>query len=167
MALCEMRVETIIVDPFSKNPIVILRTVDGAEEPQILPIWVGSNEANAIAMGLENISLPRPLTHDLMKSLLDHLDARVERVIINSLEDSTYYALIELQVRGERMQVDARPSDAIALALRAKSSIFVEGSVLDQSREYRLSEKEGESEEERLRRWLETLRPEDFGEYKM
>src|SRR3982751_2651979 len=128
--LIPMAIKGLMLDPVSNSPIVVLK--DDAEK-FFLPIWVGIFEANAIALQLESVSTPRPMTHDLLKNMIGELDARVTRVVINDLRDSTFFAQIRL-VSGERtLELDARPSDAIALALRTEAPIFVAQTVLDQA----------------------------------
>src|SRR5262245_52035744 len=140
----EMKIKGLMLDPVSDMPIVILRKPDG---DAVLPIWIGVVEANVIAQQLEKIVPPRPQTHDLLCSILDTFHARVQRVVITDLRDSTYYAVLYLERNGEIFEIDARPSDAMVLALRAKAPIFVEEAVLEASGE------EGESDEaERLRK---------------
>ncbi len=156
-----MKIKGLMVDPVTDMPIVILKN---AEEDKVLPIWVGVFEANAIATQLEDAPAPRPMTHDLLKNLVECLGARVERVVISDLRDSTFYAEIHLERQGEQLTVDARPSDAMALALRSDAPIFVEPIVLEKS----TSPEQGEADHaERLRRWLETVEPEDLGGYEM
>jgi len=160
MAL-EMQIKGLMIDPVSQSPIIVLRDASG---DAVLPIWVGIFEANAIAVMLERIPPPRPMTHDLLRSLIETLRARVERVVITDLRDNTFYALIHLLRGDERLAVDARPSDAMALALRTNAPIFVEDAVLEKS----ASGVEHESgETERLRRWLEQVDPEELGKYEM
>src|SRR5262245_42427785 len=159
----EMKVKGLMWDPVSRMPIVILRTQEG--EGQLLPIFVGLFEANAIAQQLDGSLSPRPMTHDLLGNLIDALHARVDRVVITDLRDNTFFALIHLIRNGEKLAIDARPSDAMALALRVKVPIFVEDSVLARSS---ASGEEGQVDEaERLRRWLETVDPEELGRYEM
>jgi uncharacterized protein len=164
--LKEMRVAGITVDPFTNTPIVILKDL---EEEDVLPIWIGLLEASSIATALENVQTPRPMTHDLLKNVLDNLGARVVKIEVNDLKDNTYYAIIHLEVSEKRLTIDARPSDAIALALRVNASIFVDENVIKKSAKVELSKKEdkvvvdtGEWEE-----ILENLSPDDFGKYKM
>jgi len=158
----EMKVKGLMWDPVSRMPIVILRTRDGES---LLPIFVGIFEANAIAQQLEGSISPRPMTHDLIGNLIDALHARVDRVVITDLKDNTFFAIIHLDRDGQRAQIDARPSDAMALALRVKVPIFVEEAVLERSS---ASGDEGQVDEaERLRRWLETVDPEELGRYEM
>jgi bifunctional DNase/RNase len=150
-----------MIDPMTNMPIVILRDEDGQ---RTLPIWVGPVEANAIALQIENVAPPRPMTHDLLRNLLAGLDARLERVIISDLKDGTFYAYLELIRDGEVVFVDARPSDALALSIRTKAPVFVDTSVLDQARTVEISS--DQVDRERLQRWLESLDPDDLG-YKM
>jgi bifunctional DNase/RNase len=157
-----MEVRGLMVDPTSSNPIVVLRDLEG----QIfLPIWIGVFEANAIALRLEGVEPPRPMTHDLLNHLIDELEATVEAVVINDLREGTFFAQIHLQQGGRDVTVDARPSDAIALALRAEAAIYVVPDVLDRAKT--VAAKEDETEEERLRRLLEEVDPNDLGKYTM
>lgn len=162
----QMKVTGLTIDPFTSMPIIILKDM---EEKCALPIWIGLIEASAIATELEHIVLARPMTHDLMKNILTTLNASVERVEVSDLSDNTFYAKIYLQRDEEKFIMDARPSDAIAIALRTKSSIFVAHHVIEKSRKIDLS-KDGATDEMRRRKWaeiLENLSPEDFGKYKM
>ena len=158
----EMKVRGLALDPLSNMPIIILRDED---DKRSLPIWVGIFEANAIALQMEKITTPRPMTHDLLKNLLGELDAKVEKIVINDLKDNTFFARIHL-LRGEtRWNVDSRPSDAIALALRVDAEIFVEEEVLEKSKTLR---PDGEdTDPERLKKWLEEVNPEELGKYRM
>src|ERR1700755_636550 len=119
----EMKIRTLMMDPVTQTPIVILRAVAGET---ILPIWVGVYEANAIALEIEKVSTPRPMTHDLIKTIVTGLDVTVQKVVVNELKDDTFYALIWMDKNGESVSVDARPSDALALALRLDCPIFVD-----------------------------------------
>jgi bifunctional DNase/RNase len=158
----EMKVKGLMWDPVSRMPIVILRTQEGEN---LLPIFVGLFEANAIAQQLDGSVSPRPMTHDLLGNMIDALHARVDRVVITDLRDNTFFAIIHLERNGERLAIDARPSDAMALALRVKVPILVEDAVLERSS---ASGAEGQVDEaERLRRWLETVDPEELGRYEM
>jgi uncharacterized protein len=159
--LVEMSVKGLMVDPVTNMPIVILRD---AENQRVLPIWVGPVEANAIALQIENIAPPRPMTHDLLRNLLAELGATLARVIIADLRENTFYAYLELHRGGEVQLLDARPSDAIALAIRTKAPVFVDTRVLDQARSVDVSSEQ--ADQERLQRWLESLDPDDLG-YKM
>ncbi|RMF85768.1 MAG: bifunctional nuclease family protein [Nitrospinota bacterium] len=160
--MLEMVVKGLTVDPLTNMPIVILKDVRGN---RALPIWIGNFEANAIALEMEQVTPPRPMTHDLIKNILEGINATVTRVVVNDLRDSTFYAQIFLLVGGEEVIVDSRPSDAIALALRVKAPIFVEEKVIDEAKVIDLSEAEsGEEEEsEQVKEWLENIKPEDFG----
>lgn len=163
--LVPMSIKGLMLDPMSNSPIVVLKDVD---EKLFLPIWVGIFEANAIALQLENITTPRPMTHDLLREMIQQLDARVTRIVINDLKDATFYAQIRLLIRragtDQMLEIDARPSDAIALALRTEAPIFVAQSVLDQAQTIT---PEGEGTEEKTKEWFENLSPEDLGKYKM
>lgn len=162
----EMKVRGLALDPLSNMPIVILRD---EEEKRSLPIWVGVFEANAIALELEKIATPRPMTHDLIKNILESLDARVGKVVVNDLRDNTFFAVIHLHLGGSEITVDSRPSDAIALALRVGAPIFVDEEVVLKAKSVEIA-KEGESgkleDQEKLKEWLDNLKPEDFGKFK-
>lgn len=159
--LVSMSIKGLMLDPVSNSPIVVLKD---EEEKFFLPIWVGIFEANAIALQLENISTPRPMTHDLLRNLISELDARVTRVVINDLRDSTFFAQIRVLVGGKTLEVDARPSDAIALALRTEAPIFVAQSVLDQAQTIA---PDGDDQDEKMKKWFENLSPDEMGKYKM
>ncbi len=158
----EMSIKGLMVDPVTNAPIVLLRDEAGT---RVLPIWVGVFEANAIALQVENVATPRPMTHDLLRQVITDLRASVERVVVNDLREGTFYALIELRVDGRTVAVDSRPSDAIALALRARAPIFVEEAVLEQARTSDATTDRPDAD--RLQRWLESLDPDDLGKYKM
>ncbi len=143
-------------------PIVILKDKEG---DRVLPIWVGIFEANAIALQIENVATPRPMTHDLLRNVITDLDGRVDRVVVSDLKDNTFFAIIHLTVRGERVAVDARPSDAIALALRTRAPILVEESVIDNAKTVDFATERADND--RLQKWLESLDPEELGKYKM
>ena len=159
----EMKVKGVAVDPMSNMPIIILRD---EEEKRSLPIWVGIFEANAIALELEKIATPRPMTHDLIKNILESVDAKVEKIVVNDLRDNTFFALIHLRLGEEEITVDSRPSDAIALALRVGAPIFVDDDVVRRAKSVEVAPKESD-DQEKLKEWLENLKPEDFGKYKM
>jgi bifunctional DNase/RNase len=159
----EMKVRGLALDPVSNMPIIILRD---EEEKRSLPIWVGIFEANAIALELEKISTPRPMTHDLIKNILESVEAKVEKIVVNDLRDNTFFALIHLRLGEEEITVDSRPSDAIALALRVGSPIFVDEDVVRRAKNVEVAPKESD-DQEKLKEWLENLKPEDFGKYKM
>jgi len=150
-----------MVDPITNMPIIILRDKEGQ---RVLPIWVGVFEANAIALQIENVTTPRPMTHDLLKNVIHDLRGRIDKIVVSDLKENTFYALIYLTVGGEMMAIDARPSDAIALALRARAPIYVEESVIDNAKTSDLVPEKGD--QERLQKWLESLDPDDMG-YKM
>ena len=160
--LIEMTIKGLMVDPVTNMPIVILKDKEG---DRVLPIWVGIFEANAIALQIENISTPRPMTHDLLRNIITDLEGQVDRVVVCDLKDNTFYATIHLTVRGERVAIDARPSDAIALALRTQAPIFVEDSVIDNAKTVDFSTEKADTD--RLHKWLESLDPDDLGKYKM
>ncbi len=164
--LKEMRVAGITVDPFTNTPIVILKDL---EEKDVLPIWIGLLEASSIATALENVQTPRPMTHDLLKNVLDRLDVRVLRIEVNDLKDNTYYAMIHLDVDKKRIVIDARPSDAIALALRTNAQIFVEETVIQKSAKVDLGKKEDKvvTDSAEWEDILENMSSDDFGKYKM
>lgn len=157
-----MKVKGLVVDPISKMPIVVL---ENPRDERILPIWIGVFEANAIALTIENVPTPRPMTHDLLKSFLDKLEIAIEKIVVNDVRNNTFYALIYCRRAGQEMVVDSRPSDAIALALRMSSPIFVEEEVVRKANGLKFDE--GGESSERLLKWIETLGPEDFGRYKM
>ena len=158
----EMTIKGLMVDPITNMPIVILKDHDGQ---RVLPIWVGIFEANAIALQIENIETPRPMTHDLLRNVIGDLDAAVEKIVVYDLKGNTFYAMIHLRVKKQLVAVDARPSDAIALALRVRAPIYVEDNVIDNAKTLDFSPEKGDSE--RLAKWLESLDPEDLGKYKM
>ena len=160
--LIEMTIKGLMVDPITNMPIVMLKDTRG---DRVLPIWVGIFEANAIALQIENIATPRPMTHDLLRNVIKDLDGTVERVVVCDLKDNTFYAIIYLTVRGESVAIDARPSDAIALALRTRSPILVEETVIDNARTVDLSTDREDSKH--LKKWLEELDPDELGKYKM
>jgi len=160
--LIKMTVRGIALDPITNMPIIILKDPD---ERRALPIWVGIFEANAIALELEKVSTPRPMTHDLLKNILEGLGITVKQVIVNDLKENTFYAMIELNHNGGVITIDARPSDAIALALRVNAPIFVTEKVVTQAKNIEVSEEKEETD--RWKEWLENLKPEDFGKYKM
>jgi len=157
----EMKIRGMLMDPVTNTPIVILR--DSGSET-VLPIWVGVYEANAIALEIEKVSTPRPMTHDLIKNVLAGLDARVHKVVVTELKEDTFYAVIWMERDGKIISVDSRPSDALALALRVDCPIFVEEEVLKTSKKAAASP---ETTSEELRKWLEGLNDEDLGHYRM
>jgi len=160
----EMTIKGLMVDPITNTPIVILRDKDGQK---VLPIWVGIFEANAIALQIENIATPRPMTHDLLRNVIHDLKAEVKKIVVCDLQENTFYALIYLSIdgRGETVAIDARPSDAIALALRTRAPIFVEEAVIDHAKTVDFTTEKADAD--RLHKWLESLDPDDLGKYKM
>lgn len=159
----EMTIKGLIVDPVTNMPIILLRDSDGQK---VLPIWVGLHEANAIGLQIENVSTPRPMTHDLLKNVITDLKGTVRKIVVSDLKDNTFFALIYLEVNGETVAIDSRPSDAIALALRARAPIFVEESVIDNAKPFDPGGGE-KPDTERLQKWLENLDPDELGKYKM
>jgi bifunctional DNase/RNase len=158
----EMKIKGLVVDPISKMPIVVL---EDRENQNMLPIWIGVFEANAIALKVENISTPRPMTHDLLKDFLDKFEINLEKIMINDVRDNTFYALLHCKYKNKKLTIDSRPSDAIALALRLNAPIFVKEEVVQKAQSLKFEDNlEGS---EKLRTWLENLKPEDFGKYKM
>ena len=158
----EMTIKGLMVDPITNTPIVILRDKEGQ---RVLPIWVGLFEANAIALQIENVSTPRPMTHDLLRNVIQDLKASVEKIVVCDLQENTFYAVIYLALDGSTLAIDARPSDAIALALRTRAPIFVEDSVIDHAKTADFSAEKADAD--RLHKWLESLDPDDLGKYKM
>ncbi len=158
----EMKIRGLMVDPSTNAPIVILKDVQG---DTVLPIWVGLYEANAIALEVEKASTPRPMTHDLLKNLVQGLNATVQRVVVTELKNDTFYAVLWLEQDGEQVTIDCRPSDALALALRADCPIFVDEDVLRVAKV--IPNPTDQATQEELRRWLENLNDEDLGRYKM
>ena len=158
----EMKIRGLMMDPMTNMPIVVLKDLGG---DAVLPIWVGIYEANAIALEIEKVTTPRPMTHDLIKVLLTGLDTTLKKVVVSELKDETFYALIWLERDGELISVDSRPSDALALALRHDCPIYVEDKVLQNSKNSNAVSEKVNNEE--LRKWLENLNDEDLGRYKM
>ncbi|HET9401937.1 MAG TPA: bifunctional nuclease family protein [Candidatus Acidoferrales bacterium] len=157
-----MKIRSLVMDPATNTPIVVLKDAQGTS---VLPIWVGVFEANAIALEIEKVQTPRPMTHDLLRNVLLGLNVSVHRVVVSELRDDTFYALIWLEHEGQLMSIDARPSDALALALRVDCPIYVDDQVLRSSKDTSpINEK---STHEELRKWLENLSDEDLGRYKM
>lgn len=157
----EVKIRGLMMDPVTNMPVVVLKAVQGQGT---LPIWVGIYEANAIALEIEKVQTPRPMTHDLLKNVLLGLDVRVDKVVVSELKDDTFYALIWMERGGEIISMDSRPSDALALALRLDCPIYVEERVFKSSQITSSAEK---TSNEELKRWLENLNDEDLGRYKM
>lgn len=164
----EMKVAGLTVDPFTNMPIVILKD---NEDKNTVPIWIGLLEASAIATQLEDVQLPRPMTHDLLKNIFDTLKVNVIRIEVNDLKDNTFYATIYIEVGGEKYAIDSRPSDAIAIALRTNSRIYISEEVIKKSKKIDLEERtvagKKEKESEKWTEILEQMSQEDFGKYKM
>lgn len=158
----EMKIKGLVVDPISKMPIVVLEDL---ENERILPIWIGVFEANAIALKIENISTPRPMTHDLLKSFMDKLNISIHKIVVNDVRDNTFYAMIHCKIKDQAIIIDSRPSDAIALALRTDAPIYVKDEVIEKAHSLKFDENLEDSE--KLKKWLENLNPENFGKYKM
>jgi bifunctional DNase/RNase len=157
-----MEIKGLMLDPSSNTPIVILKDVDSQ---LFLPIWIGVFEANAIALKIEGVEPPRPMTHDLLRSALEGMGGRVEKIVISDLKDSTFFALIHVFREQGEVAIDARPSDAIALALRTDAPIFVLRSVMEKAQAVDLATQA--SDEEKLKKWLEEISPEELGKYTM
>jgi hypothetical protein len=162
----EMTVSGLTIDPYTNSPIMILKDV---ASDKAVPIWIGLLEATAIASELENIKFSRPMTHDLLKNIMELMETQVSKVEVCDLRDNTYFALIYLTRGDSEMTIDARPSDAIALALRTKAPIFVADVVIQKARRVDLTAKEAITTDD-AKKWteiLESLDPDDFGKYKM
>ena len=158
----EVKIKGLMIDPINNMPIVILRD---PKSDSVLPIWVGIFEANAIAQQLENVLPPRPMTHDLLRDVIRGLSARISRIVITDLKDNTFYALIHVENAAGPLTIDSRPSDAIALALRASAPIFVDSDVLEKAKNVDLSADSADND--RMRKWLETLDEKELGKYEM
>ena len=167
----EMVVAGITLDQSNNMPIIILKAL---KEEVAIPIWIGLIEASAIATELEGLSMPRPMTHDLLKNAIEHLGGKLKKIVVSDLVDNTFYAILFVEQGGQMHKIDARPSDSIALALRCSAPIFVARKVLEKSQHIdmemlrqALGESEGDQEKDRWTEILEKLKPEDFGKYKM
>jgi bifunctional DNase/RNase len=158
----QVEIKGLMLDPSSNVPIVILRDI---RSQLFLPIWIGVFEANAIALRLEAVEPPRPMTHDLLRSLLEQLGGRVEKIVISDLRESTFFATIHIRNHESSLAIDARPSDAIALALRTESPIFVLRSVLDKAQAVDLATEA--TDEDKLKKWLEEISPDELGKWTM
>lgn len=158
----EMKIKGLVVDPISKMPIVVL---EDSKSQRMVPIWIGAFEANAIALKLENISTPRPMTHDLLTNFMGDMNISIQKIVVNDVRNNTFYALIHYTRDNQVKTIDSRPSDAIALALRQNAPIYVEEEVVEKAHSMKHSDNLEDSE--KLRKWLENLNPEDFGKYKM
>ena len=160
--MVEMKVEGLTLDPLTNMPIIILKDL---LSDKALPIWVGYFEANAIALEIEKINTPRPMTHDLLRSMISSLRAKVKHIVINDLKDNTFFAVISVIQNGSDMTIDSRPSDAIALALRTKSPIFVEEKVIEAAKKLDLPDpnKIQDDEKQQWKDWITSIKPQDFG----
>ena len=156
----EVNLVGLIMDQVSKSPVMVLKALDGKK---VIPIWIGLNEANAIAMELENVCSPRPMTHDLMKNIMHDLEAVLARVIITDIVENTYYAELHIEKDGREKIIDCRPSDAVALALKNRAKIFVTPQVLDTSV---LADVFTNiiGNEDKIDQWFDSLSADDFGE---
>jgi len=157
-----VEIKGLMLDPASNVPIVILRDL---ESHLFLPIWIGPSEAHAIALRIEGVEHPRPMTHDLLRSVLEQLGGHVEKIVISDLKESTFFALIYITQGQTELAVDARPSDAIALALRAEAPIYVLRTVLEKAQAIDLATQA--NDEEKLKKWLEEISPEELGKWTM
>ncbi len=155
--MIEMQLQGLTLDPITNMPVIVLK---GKNCDDILSIWIGIFEANALSMKIENVYIPRPMTHDLLVNLIEDLDAKISRIIINDLKENTYYAVIQLEKDGNIFEIDSRPSDAINIALRANAPIFVEEKVLQKYKDGF----NGKVDENDIKEWLQSLKPEDFKE---
>ena len=162
----EMKVRGLALDPLSNMPIIILKD---EEDKRSLPIWVGIFEANAIALELEKIATPRPMTHDLIKNILETVEARVTKIVVTDLKENTFFAVLHLQIGQTEYTVDARPSDAIALALRVAAPIYVDEDVVRKAKTLEVATKEAEpvkaDDPDRIKEWLGSIKPEDFEKF--
>ena len=158
----EMKIRGLMMDPVTNMPIVVLKDVQGNS---VLPIWVGVYEANAIALEIEKVQTPRPMTHDLLRNVFLGLEVRVDKIVVSDLKDDTFYAVIWIERDGQLMMIDSRPSDALALALRMDCPIFVDEQVLKNSKV--TNALAAPTTNEQLRNYLEGLSDEDLGRYKM
>ncbi len=160
--MVEMKVEGLTLDPLTNMPIIILKDLAGN---RALPIWVGFFEANAIALEIEKITTPRPMTHDLMKNVINDLNGEIKHILVSELRDNTFYAVISVINGGNTLSIDSRPSDAIALALRAKAPIFVNEEVIEAAKSLDIPEsaKNVSEEKDQWKKWLDNIKPQDFG----
>ena len=160
--MVEMKVEGLTLDPLTNMPIIILKDLAG---DKALPIWVGYFEANAIALEIEKINTPRPMTHDLLNNIISSLQAKVKHILVTDFKDNTFFAQISVIQNGSDMTIDSRPSDAIALALRSKSPIFVEEKVIEAAKSLDLPDpdKLKNQEKQQWKDWITSIKPQDFG----
>lgn len=158
--MLEMKVRGLTLDPLTNTALVILRDIEGTKA---LPIWIGPQEANAIVLEIEQVPTPRPMTHDLIKNILEGMNATVARVVVNDLKESTFYATLFLTVDGQEVRIDARPSDAIAVALRVQAPIYVTQDVIERAGSIDVSDQGLAEDSDTIKDWLENIKPEDFG----
>jgi len=160
--MVEMKVDGLTLDPLTNMPIIILKDLDGN---RALPIWVGFFEANAIALEIEKIATPRPMTHDLMRNLITDMKAEIKHILVSELKDNTFYAVISMMSGGSTLKIDSRPSDAIALALRAKAPIYVNETVIEAAKSLDLPDasKVNTEDKDQWKKWLDNIKPQDFG----
>jgi len=161
--MVEMKVENLVFDPLTNTPIIILRDLMGKKS---LPIWVGYPEATAIALQMESVTTPRPMTHDLIKNILSSVNMRVNYIYVNDLRDSTFYAVISIGSGDNLVEVDSRPSDAIAVALRLNAPIYVNQKVLESAKEFETPAAQTQpqaEDEDQVKKWLDNIKPSDFG----
>lgn len=160
--MVEMKVDGLTLDPLTNMPIIILKDLDGN---RALPIWVGFFEANAIALEIEKIATPRPMTHDLMRNLITDMKAEIKHILVSELKDNTFYAVISMLSGGSTLKIDSRPSDAIALALRAKAPIYVNETVIEAAKNLDLPDasKVNTEDKDQWKKWLDNIKPQDFG----
>lgn len=156
----EMKVEGLTLDPITNMPIIILKDSKGEK---VLPIWVGVFEANAIALEMEKISTPRPMTHDLIKNIISGLSAEINHICVSDLKDNTFYAVISVRINGNDVDIDSRPSDAIAVALRFKAPILVAKKVLEEARSFDITHESNLGDSDQWNNWLKNVKPGDFG----
>ncbi len=161
--MVEMKVEGLTLDPLTNMPIIILKDLEGN---RALPIWVGFFEANAIALEIEKIATPRPMTHDLMKNLISDMKAEINHILVSELKDNTFYAVINMMSGGTTLKIDSRPSDAIALALRVKAPIYVNETVIEAAKSLDLPDtsKANTEDKDQWKKWLDNIKPQDFGD---
>jgi bifunctional DNase/RNase len=160
--MVEMKVEGLTLDPLTNMPIIILKDLEGN---RALPIWVGFFEANAIALEIEKIATPRPMTHDLMRNLIADMKGKINHILVSELKDNTFYAVISMMSGEDTLKIDSRPSDAIALALRTKSPIYVNETVIEAAKSLDLPDtsKANTEDKDQWKRWLDNIKPQDFG----
>ncbi len=156
-----MKVDGLVFDPLTNTPIIILKDMDGARS---LPIWVGYPEATAIALQMESVVTPRPMTHDLIKNIINGLDVDVNHICVNDLKDNTFYAVVSININDGAVEIDSRPSDAIAIALRVEAPIFVANKVLESAKSIDMNiPLEQSADEDQFKTWLHNVKPSDFG----